>query len=345
MRPVRRLALHDDVALSLILWAAAISLVRSVFARQQPIYRHLPSAISRWIRSTPCRAAASVWIGTRPAIFLVGYLAIFVFGYAPQAKMQVLRVFDSELMNLPVRWDANWYVGIATTGYEYVPDAGPDAQQNIVFFPAFPLAIRVVALLAGGGTGWYFIAGTLVSLAAFFGALVYVYLLARDELDDDQARAAIWLLAAFPFAYFFGAIYTESLFLLGAAGAFYHLGRREWVLAGLWGFVVGLTKPNGFLLSVPLAILLVSPWLPRRIVRADDPAGAHESRTPDAGSLVAGLAAAAMPGIGMLLFSAFIWRLTGSPFAWRRDTPRGGATIRVWLCSSAIGITTSPTQV
>ena len=46
--------------------------------------------------------------------------------------------------------------------------------------------------------------------------------------DEDAARYAVWLLAAYPFALFYGAIYTESLFLLGAVGAFYHLRRREW---------------------------------------------------------------------------------------------------------------------
>src|ERR1019366_2709498 len=117
---------------------------------------------------------------------------------------------------------------IATGGYSYQPAAGPELQQNIVFFPALPLTMRVVALLFGGSKGSYVLAGTLVSLGAFFGALVYVYLLARDDLSDDESRAALWLLAAFPFALFFGAIYTESLFLLGAAGAFYHLGRGQW---------------------------------------------------------------------------------------------------------------------
>jgi len=300
----------------LLAWAAAIALVRYVFARQQPIYRHLPSAISRWVRSTPFRAAASAFVGTRPVMFLVGYLAIFVIGYAPQAHMNLLRVFDNELMNLPVRWDANWYLGIATSGYTYQPAAGPGFQQNIVFFPALPLTMRVVALLCGGSKGAYVLAGTLVSLGAFFGALVYVYLLAREELNDDESRAALWLLAAFPFAYFFGAIYTESLFLLGAAGAFYHLGRRQYVRAGVWALVVGLTKPNGFLLSVPLAILAISPWLPRRIVRAARPRKMSEADAPGAISLAPALAAAAMPGVGMLFFSAFIWNLTGSPFAW-----------------------------
>jgi Gpi18-like mannosyltransferase len=59
-----------------------------------------------------------------------------------------------------------------------------------------------------------------VSFAAFFGALAYLYGLARSMLDDDGARFAVWLVAAYPFAVFFGAIYTESLFLQAAAGAF-----------------------------------------------------------------------------------------------------------------------------
>jgi hypothetical protein len=300
----------------LLAWAAAIALVRSVFARQQPMYRHLPSAISRSVRSTPFRAAAATWVGTRPAIFLVGYLAIFVIGYAPDAKMNDLRVFDSEVMNLPVRWDANWYLGVAIGGYSYDPAAGPEYQQNIVFFPALPVTMRVVALLFGGSKAAYVLAGTVVSLGAFFGALVYVYLLARENLDEDESRTALWLLAAFPFAYFLGAIYTESIFLLGAAGAFYHLERRQWVRAGFWALVVGLTKPNGFLLCVPLVILAISPWLPRRIVRADDREAARAPVAHGAMSVVSALAAAAMPGVGMLLFSAFIWHLTGAPFAW-----------------------------
>src|SRR5439155_19099401 len=135
-------------------------------------------------------------------------------------------------------------------------------------FPAFPLAVRVVSLLLGGSKAGFFLGATVVSLGAFLGALVYVYLLARDDLDEDRARAALWLLAAYPFACFFGAIYTESLFLLGAAGAFYHFRRGEWLQAGAWGLLVGLTRPNGFFLSVPLVIIALTPWLPSWLVRA-----------------------------------------------------------------------------
>jgi hypothetical protein len=307
----------------LLVWAAAIAILRSVFARQEPIYRHLPAAVVRWVRSTPFRAAGAALVGTRPAIFLVGYLAVAVIGYAPNANMKELKTFESEVMNLPIRWDANWYLGVAMEGYQFNPDSPINYQQNIVFFPGFPLTVRVVALLLGGSLAAYVLAGTIVSLAAFFGALIYVYLLAREDLEEDQARTALWLLAAFPFAYFFGAIYTESLFLLGVAGAFYHLRHREWVRAGIWGLAVGLTKPNGFLLSIPLGILAISPWLPQRIVRADCGAETLVRRSPGArGSsappqpLMPAIVAAAMPGVGMLVFSAFIWQLTGTPFRW-----------------------------
>jgi len=50
-----------------------------------------------------------------PAILIVGYLAVFMFGYA--GGRAPLRHFDNELLNLPVRWDAGWYLAIVTGGY------------------------------------------------------------------------------------------------------------------------------------------------------------------------------------------------------------------------------------
>jgi len=55
----------------------------------------------------------------------------------------------------------------------------------------------------------------------------------------------LWLLAAFPFAYFFGALYTESLFLLLALLAFYAIERQKWGLAACMAFVAGATRPTG----------------------------------------------------------------------------------------------------
>jgi hypothetical protein len=303
----------------LVLWALLVVLVRHLISREQPLWRHLPDVAARSARAASFRAASAAWIGTRPAIFLVGYLAVITFGYAPNVGPQPgeppYRDYDNEALNLPLRWDAGWYLQIAnpSTGYVYDDRGGAEAQQNIVFWPAYPLAVRIVALLLGNTKGSFLLAGTLVSLAAFFVALIYVHLLAREWLSDEQSAAALWLLAAYPFALFYGAIYTESLFLAGAAGAFYHFAQGQFARAAAWGLVVGLTRANGCFLSAPLALIALSPWLPAALRHGTKTA--TDSKT-GAGQMLIRLAVAAAPCAGTALYSAFVWSLTGNPFAW-----------------------------
>ena len=152
-------------------------------------------------------------------------------------------------------------------------------------------------------------------LVAVICALVYVYVLARDHLDEEQSSIALWFLAAYPFAFFYGAVYTESLFLLSAAGAFYHLSHRQLVRAGVWGLVAGLTRANGCLLCVPLALMAISPWLPSAVERAAGASG-DASAKDRITKVLPKLAAAAMPCVGTMIYSAFVWTLTGNPFSW-----------------------------
>lgn len=291
----------------LLIWAIVIEVVRHVAAPASPVYQDLPRRLAGWWRTPGVSSATAVVVGTRPAILFVGYLAVVMIGYAGGGPP--LRVSDNELLNLSSRWDANWYLGIVTEGYSFKPNE-PDLQQNIVFFPAYPLTVRVVGRLLGGTLVGFTLAGVLVSCAAFFGALIYLYALARDTLDDHQATYALWLIAAYPFALFFGAVYTEGLFLLAVAAAFYHFTRAEWVRASLWGLVVGLTRPPGCFLSIPLALMAIAPWLPREVM-----GGIHQPSAPRR-SVVKALVTAAMPGVGVLLYAAYLWRLTGDPLAW-----------------------------
>jgi hypothetical protein len=309
-----RLALTSP--LRLLIWAAVVAGVRHYLVRQPPAHRHLLT-LARRLDTPAMRAGAAVTLGTRPAIFFVGYVAIFAFGFVGGQQPPV-RFFESELLNMPVRHDAGWYLQIAIYGYEYVRNAAADFQQNIVFFPAFPLLMRGLALL--GGNTWlaYVTAGTLISIAAFAVALAYLYLLARDFLSDDQSRAALWLLAAYPFALFYGALYTESLFLLAVVGAFYHLRRREFLAAAAWACLVGLTRPNGFLLGAPLGILAVSPWLPARFAGGAAPSRVDEGApSRDVGGwLVPALLVAASAALGVVAYSWYVWSLTGDPLTW-----------------------------
>jgi hypothetical protein len=188
--------------LPLVAWCIGIGVVRHIAAPQQPLYREFPQRLAAWSRLPAIRAVATAVLGTRFVMLLVGYLAVFMIGFANGRAP--LRHFPNELLNLPVRWDAGWYLQIVTDGYKYVP-GDPSVQQNIVFFPAYPMLMRVAGRLLGGDMIGYVAAGMIISIASFLGALAYLYAFARDRYGDDVAGGAIWLLAAYPFAIFFGA--------------------------------------------------------------------------------------------------------------------------------------------
>ena len=71
-----------------------------------------------------------------------------------------------------------------------------------------------------------------VSLAAFLAALFLLHRLTELELGRRLARPTLLLLAVFPAAVYFGAPYSESLFLLLAVGAFYAARSGSWAWAG-----------------------------------------------------------------------------------------------------------------
>jgi hypothetical protein len=165
--------------------------------------------------------------------------------------------------------------------------------------------------------------GVAISIVAFYFALVYFLRLARSELgDDDQAVAAMMLIAAYPFAVFFSAAYTEALFLLTLVGAVYHFRHDQLWRSACWGFLCGLTRPPGCFLSVVLGLMALAPMWDRSRWRVIVP--------PPIGwrAIGARLLAASAPGLGMLAFSAFIYRLTGNPFQWTMQNAAWGRVYR-----------------
>jgi len=313
-----------------LLFAAGLALVRHLLFRRDPLHRRLLRAYDRRRQTTFTKTIVPVFLTTRIAVLLVGYLAVRTIGFAPGALAPSGASLDG-LGQLMLRWDAGWYYQIADVGYRF--DPAEPSQQNIAFFPAYPLLMRYVGYLLGHRL---LVAGLIVSLGAFLGAMVYLFRLARQSLDEDHASAAVIFLACYPFAIFYGAVYTESVFLLGTVGAFYHLSRGEHVRASAWGLLVGLTRPNGFFVSVPLLVVAARPvliahtraswrwlWGGRQAEASADPPAERPVSSRD--TLVR-LAVALMPIIGMLIFGAYLYHLTGDPFIWRRAHTAWGRT-------------------
>jgi Gpi18-like mannosyltransferase len=157
--------------------------------------------------------------------------------------------------------DAWWYRSVAVDGYERTPFVAK--QANWAFFPMFPWIVRAARI-----TGDYAYDATIVSNLAFLGALLLLGAVAtRAGIAADDAERAIWYLALFPTSYFFSMPLTESLFLLLSLGAVYAALRDRWWAAGLLGGLAAVTRVNGVLLLVPLAIFCWQrarrqlPWL------------------------------------------------------------------------------------
>ena len=193
----------------------------------------------------------SALLFTRLPVLLAGMVVVSIFGTQPPPVAEALwRVAPAELPNLLARWDTFYYHSIAVTGYAWDPNVF--RHENVVFFPLYPMLMRWGGMLLGGHP---LIAGLVVSFAAFAGAIALVYQLAVLELGQDAARRAVLLLVTFPYAFFFSIVYTESLFLLLSVGAFYSMRRGRVALTAFIGVLIGLARPNGFWISVPLAIL------------------------------------------------------------------------------------------
>lgn len=144
------------------------------------------------------------------------------------------------------QWDGFWYKLLAEQGYDRAPTAYP------AFWPLYPWLMRGGERLTGLSTE---VVGYLVANVAFVLALIVVYRLVALDFDRTIARRTLVALALFPTAFFFSAVYTESLFLLLAAGALLAARTQGWFVAGLLGLLAALTRSQGVLLLAPFAVL------------------------------------------------------------------------------------------
>jgi hypothetical protein len=215
-------------------------------------------ALSAVRGSEALRVAWRVFWPTRLAVLLVAVFAALSFGPATgglarenAAKFDVPELTHAlapPLLAPLARWDAVWYLSIADSGY-----AG--RADRAAFFPLYPLLVRGLATPFGAEPGALLVAAYVVALAALLGALVLLYRLVSLELGRPLAKPAVLLVAVFPAAVYFGAPYSESLFLLLAVGAFYAARTDRWAWAGACAAGAASTRSAGLLLALPLAML------------------------------------------------------------------------------------------
>jgi Gpi18-like mannosyltransferase len=179
-------------------------------------------------------------------IFIIAKILVFVIGYITIYKNT--GAFPSSITNIFNHWDAPHYVDIAKNGYE--SNSTLDAYNFIVFFPLYPLLIRIFTINLNYINYSALIVSNICSIIAF----LYLYKLAKHEFNDGVAVKAVLFLSIFPTAYFFSAPYTESLFFALTIASFYYARQGKWSFAGPLSLLASLTRLAGLLL---LPVLLI----------------------------------------------------------------------------------------
>jgi Mannosyltransferase (PIG-V) len=142
------------------------------------------------------------------------------------------------------QWDSAWFIHIADHGY--------DSTQSSAFFPLYPLIVRGLASVLGSTV----VAGTLVSLVAGSIGVAVVHRIARVHLTREGAWDTVLLMALYPLAFVFTAVYSDGLFLALSAGSFLAAMQRRPVAAGVLGGLAVATRLVGLALLPALVVLL-----------------------------------------------------------------------------------------
>ena len=203
----------------------------------------------------------ALW-SSRLLVWVAGVGTVLAFGFGPVRNAfnppGTTRGFGwlGDLLAAPAaRWDSSWYLVIAHYGYR--PDLGAFTASRTAFFPLYPLGLRAIAWLGSPPV----LAGVLISLPALALALYGIHRLTAVELGSvEAARLAVLVTAFAPMAFFFSAVYSESLYLALSVGLFWSARQGRWALVGVLGALAAATRSTGLVLLLPaLAIYLYGP--------------------------------------------------------------------------------------
>jgi hypothetical protein len=232
---------------------------------------------------------------------IVGFLANIT---VPDYQDQGFSVFASPnpFWDRFARYDSGWYHGIASTGYAFVEGG----RSNLAFFPLYPTLMGLAGRLLGGAQEDYYLAGIVISWMSFVIVMPLLYRLAMLDLPRDSSIRATTYAAVFPSAYFFGVVYSESLFMLTLVGAVLAIRTRHWAWALIAGAAMTATRVNGVMFVPALA------WI------------AWQSAQPTPKDRSWATAAVAGSTLGIGAYCVFNYQLSGNPFEWYASIERWG---------------------
>lgn len=205
----------------------------------------------RYTVDTKVKKLFLIFVVWRAIVFAVGAIApTFLqfrpdFGYTEYSYYLEKKLPSwQEAIEPWANFDGVHYLHIASRGYD----------NEWRFFPLFPMLIWTLSL---GSSSVVLPIGFFISQLIAWTGIYWLYRLMRLDFSAKKSLHIITLLLIFPTSFFFGAVYTESFFLLLATGSLYAARTHKWPIAGLLAIAASATRIVGIVL-VP--VLLIELW-------------------------------------------------------------------------------------
>ena len=183
-------------------------------------------------------------------------------------------------------FDGVYYLIIAQEGYR---------EFTYFFFPLYPILVKIFSSLFGSGLVAFVKSGIFVSYVSLAVALFGLIKLLKLDFKENLIKNTILLLLIFPTSYYFGSVYTESLFLALAVWGLYLARTKKWILAGIVIALATATRIVGVALVAALAIEVFLDWKASKKI------------------IPAHLIGLFISCLGIGFFVLYIWYRTGDP--------------------------------
>jgi hypothetical protein len=214
---------------------------------------------------------------------VVPYLGFFSYGD------QVLKYNMPDFLRATTNFDGIFYIRIATQGYSHTEQA---------YFPLYSILINLITYITLNPI----ISGLIISNICFTIGLYFFY---SYISAITTKRTAIWtsiFLLIYPTSYYFGVMYTESLFFMLFTATLYTFYKKQWFLAFIFAYLTATTKVIGVLVCVPLLFSLFGEYMQHK-----------NAILTFLRNHIQSLLVCAAPALGILSYCTYLYITLGDP--------------------------------
>jgi Gpi18-like mannosyltransferase len=191
-----------------------------------------------------------LFLAWRIGLFIIAFIATFVIsnfgGRFPYYDLLLIPTGLPSWIWGFGNFDGVHYLRIALMGYE-------SSQFSQAFFPLYPLMIKLLTV-----GNFSFLTALIMSNFFFAISLYLFYQLMRMDYSEQTSFKSLILLVFFPTSFYFGAVYSESLFLFLTLAALFLLRNKKYLAASLYAGLSSATRIFGLILIPVFALEIYS---------------------------------------------------------------------------------------